>query len=104
LSATDATWDAADGAEMVSGFDANCLFRCFAREAVQAFPCSCKRRLAPERIRVSDRKTEIVASLTGVRQTGFRNAVWTGLTPDNDPLILRDVGTEELFSLNAVVH
>jgi Tol biopolymer transport system component/DNA-binding winged helix-turn-helix (wHTH) protein len=59
---------------------------------------------AIERIRVSDGKTEIVASLTGVRQTGFRNAVWTGLTPDNDPLILRDVGTEELYSLNATVH
>ena len=59
---------------------------------------------AIERIRVSDGKTEIVASLAGVRQTGFRNAVWTGLTPDNDPLILRDVGTEELYSLDTVVH
>jgi DNA-binding winged helix-turn-helix (wHTH) protein/WD40 repeat protein len=57
-----------------------------------------------ERFRVSDGKTEVVASLTGVRQTGFRNAVWTGLTPDNDPLILRDVGTEELYSLNVTVH
>ena len=57
-----------------------------------------------ERIRVSDGKTEIVASLTGVRQTGFRNAIWTGLTPDDDPLILRDVGTEEVYSLNATVH
>jgi hypothetical protein len=59
---------------------------------------------AIERIRVSDGKTEIVASLAGVRQTGFRNAVWTGLTPDNDPLILRDVGTEELYSLDTIVH
>ncbi len=59
---------------------------------------------AIERIRVSDGKTEIVARLAGVRQTGFRNAVWTGLTPDNDPLILRDVGNEELYSLNATVR
>ncbi|MGA7314394.1 MAG: winged helix-turn-helix domain-containing protein [Silvibacterium sp.] len=58
---------------------------------------------AIERIRVSDGKTEIVASLTGVRQTGFRNAVWTGLTPEDDPLILRDAGTEELYSLNTTV-
>ena len=56
---------------------------------------------AIERIRVSDGRTELVASLTGVRQTGFRNAVWMGLTPDKDPLILRDVGTEELYSLDA---
>ena len=54
--------------------------------------------------KISDGKTEVVASLAGVRQTGFRNAVWTGLTPDNDPLILRDVGTEELYSLNVTVH
>jgi hypothetical protein len=59
---------------------------------------------AIERIRVADGKTETAASLTGVRQTGFRNAVWTGLTPDDDPLILRDVGTEELYSLNATIH
>jgi Tol biopolymer transport system component/DNA-binding winged helix-turn-helix (wHTH) protein len=59
---------------------------------------------AIERIRVADGKTEAVASLTGVRQTGFRNAVWTGLTPDDDPLILRDVGTEELYSLNTTIH
>jgi Tol biopolymer transport system component/DNA-binding winged helix-turn-helix (wHTH) protein len=59
---------------------------------------------AIEKIRVSDGKTEIVASLAGVRQTGFRNAVWTGLTPENDPLILRDVGTEELYSLDTIVH
>ncbi len=58
---------------------------------------------AIERIRVSDGRIEAVAGLTGVRQTGFRNAVWTGLTPDNDPLILRDVGTEELYSLDAIV-
>ena len=38
--------DAADGAAMVSGFDADCVFRCFVREAIQAFPCACKRRLA----------------------------------------------------------
>jgi Tol biopolymer transport system component/DNA-binding winged helix-turn-helix (wHTH) protein len=59
---------------------------------------------AIERIRVSDGNKETVASLTGERQTGFRNAIWTGLTPDNDPLILRDVGTEELYSLNVSVH
>jgi Tol biopolymer transport system component/DNA-binding winged helix-turn-helix (wHTH) protein len=59
---------------------------------------------AIERIRVADGRTAVVASLTGVRQTGFRNAVWTGLTPDNDPLILRDVGTEELYSLNVTIH
>ena len=59
---------------------------------------------AIERIRVSDRKTEIVADLAEVRQTGFRNAVWTGLTPNNDPLILRDVGTEELYSLDTNVY
>jgi len=59
---------------------------------------------AIERIRVADGRREFVASLTGVRQTGFRSAVWTGLTPENDPLILRDVGSEEIYSLDAAVH
>ncbi|WP_263353427.1 winged helix-turn-helix transcriptional regulator [Acidicapsa acidisoli] len=59
---------------------------------------------AIERIRISDGKTEIVASLAGVRQTGFRGAIWTGLAPNDDPLILRDTGSEELYSLDTTVH
>ena len=52
------------------------------------------------RIRIADRNVEEVASLTDVRQTGFRGAIWTGLAPDDSPLVLRDVGTQEIYSLD----
>jgi Tol biopolymer transport system component/DNA-binding winged helix-turn-helix (wHTH) protein len=52
------------------------------------------------RVRVPDRKVEEIASLNDVRQTGFRGAIWTGLTPDDSPLILRDIGTQEIYALD----
>jgi hypothetical protein len=52
------------------------------------------------RIRMSDRTIEQIADLKGVRQTGFRGGFWMGLTPDDSPLILQDVGTEEVYSLD----
>jgi Tol biopolymer transport system component len=52
------------------------------------------------RVRMSDLKVEPVASLSGVRQTGFLAGVAFGLTPDGCPIILRDNGTEEIYSLD----
>ena len=52
------------------------------------------------RLRLLDGAIEQIASLSGVRQTGFRSAIWFGLTPDDSPLVLRDVGTEEVYSLD----
>jgi hypothetical protein len=47
------------------------------------------------RIPIADGMIEQVTDLAGVRQTGFRSGFWMDLTPDDSPLILRDVGTEE---------
>ena len=52
------------------------------------------------RIRIADGTIEQVTDLEGVRQTGFRSGFWMGLTPDDSPLILRDVGTDEIYSLD----
>jgi Tol biopolymer transport system component/DNA-binding winged helix-turn-helix (wHTH) protein len=52
------------------------------------------------RIRIADGTIERVTDLQGIRQTGFRSGFWMGLTPDDSPLILRDVGTEEIYSLD----
>lgn len=52
------------------------------------------------RIRIGDRKVEEVASLKDVRQTGFRGAIWSGLAPDDSPLVLRDMGTQEIYALD----
>ena len=52
------------------------------------------------RVRVADRNVEERANLKDVRQTGFRGGIWTGLTPDDSPLILRDIGTQEIYALD----
>jgi len=50
------------------------------------------------RVHVSDRKLERLVSLKNVRRSGTYQ--WTGLTPDGSPLLLRDVGTEEIYALD----
>ena len=52
------------------------------------------------RMQISTGATEQIASLRGVRQTGYRGGFWIGLTPDDSPLVLRDIGTEEIYSLD----
>jgi Tol biopolymer transport system component/DNA-binding winged helix-turn-helix (wHTH) protein len=52
------------------------------------------------RVRIADGKTKEVASLKDLRQTGFRGGIWMGLSPENLPLVLRDVGTQEIYSLD----
>jgi Tol biopolymer transport system component len=56
------------------------------------------------RVGISNGNVEQVADLKAVRQTGFRNAIWTGLTPDDSPLVLRDVGLQEIYSLDLSSH
>jgi eukaryotic-like serine/threonine-protein kinase len=50
-------------------------------------------------MRVSDQRVEVVASLNGVRQTGLLAVVNFALDPDESPVILRDVGIQEIYSL-----
>jgi hypothetical protein len=62
-------------------------------------------RYGPEsavmRVRVSDRKEEEVASLKGIRQAGRLAGLEFSLAPDaRQPIVLRDVGTQEIYSLD----
>ena len=52
------------------------------------------------RIRVDDRRLEEVASLNGIHQAGRLAGLDFSLTPDGAPLILRDIGTQEIYSLD----
>jgi Tol biopolymer transport system component len=52
------------------------------------------------RVRISDRKAERVASLSDIHLTGFMAGIGFGLGPDGTPIILRDTGTEEIYSLD----
>jgi serine/threonine protein kinase/Tol biopolymer transport system component len=53
------------------------------------------------RVRVADQKLERIASLKGFRRAvGTDGGPWSGLAPDGSPLLLRNVGTQEVYALN----
>ncbi len=52
------------------------------------------------RLRVVDRKLEQVVSLKGIKRTWVAIFGWSGLAPDDSPLLLRDVGTQEIYALD----
>jgi Tol biopolymer transport system component/DNA-binding winged helix-turn-helix (wHTH) protein len=52
------------------------------------------------RMRINDRRIERVASLSSVREAGSMAGLVFGLTPSGAPIILRDTGTEEIYSLD----
>ena len=52
------------------------------------------------RLRVTDHKLERLASLKDVGRLAGTFAPWTGLGPDDSPLALRDIGTQEIYALD----
>jgi Tol biopolymer transport system component len=52
------------------------------------------------RVRVSDHKLERIVSLKGIRLTMSVIGTWCGLTPDDSPLVLRDVGSQEIYAVD----
>jgi len=52
------------------------------------------------RVRTADRKVERVVSLKGYRRVFGSFGDWMGLTPDDSPLILHDVGVQEIYALD----
>ena len=51
------------------------------------------------RVRISDRRVERVADLKHLPLTGFF-AGWLGLTPDDSPLLLHDIGSQDIYALD----
>ena len=52
------------------------------------------------RIRISDRKLELVTSLSRQRLGWSIAGKWMGLAGDDSPLVLRDTGSEEIYALD----
>lgn len=50
-------------------------------------------------VRVSDRKVKRVFDLGGLQTTG-RLGDWLGLAADDSPLLLRDIGSQDVYSLD----
>jgi Tol biopolymer transport system component len=55
---------------------------------------------AISRLRIADRKLERVTGLKDFRRVEDPFYPWSGLTPDGAPLMLRDVGTQEVYALD----
>jgi Tol biopolymer transport system component/DNA-binding winged helix-turn-helix (wHTH) protein len=51
------------------------------------------------RVRISDRKLERLASLKGLRRFWGQFASWTGLSPDDSLLLVRDTSNQEIYAL-----
>ena len=51
------------------------------------------------RIRITDREVEQVSDLANLPTTG-NVGPWLGLGPDDSPLLLRDIGTQDIYSLD----
>jgi Tol biopolymer transport system component len=52
------------------------------------------------RVRVADKKLEQVASLRSIRFAPILGGILTGLAPDDSPLVVRDVGTQQIYALD----
>jgi Tol biopolymer transport system component len=54
------------------------------------------------RVRVSDRKIELITKLATFRRAESATSwwPWMGLTPDDSPLLVRDIGTQEIYALD----
>ena len=52
------------------------------------------------RVSLRDRSLVEIASLKDFKRGGTSGGFWFGLTPDNSPLLLRDVGTQEIYALD----
>ena len=52
------------------------------------------------RVRIEDGHVEVVASLKGFRRAASAFRQWFGLAPDDSPLVMRDVGTHEIYALD----
>jgi eukaryotic-like serine/threonine-protein kinase len=51
------------------------------------------------RVRITDRKVEQVWDLTNLPTTG-NIGPWLGLDPDDSPLVLKDIGTQDIYALD----
>ena len=52
------------------------------------------------RVRVADHKLERLASLKEFRRVVTPVIPWTGFTPEGDPLLMQDAGTQEVYALD----
>jgi eukaryotic-like serine/threonine-protein kinase len=63
------------------------------------FDTGTSKELAIYRVRVADHKLERVADLQNFRRVVEPWVSWMGLTPDGSPLLMHDIGSQEVYAL-----
>lgn len=53
-----------------------------------------------KRVRLADRKIELVVSIKELRLVQTFYGTWFGLAPDDSPLVLRDIGIQDIYALD----
>jgi Tol biopolymer transport system component len=82
-------------------FTVNLSFKDWSRDGKYLYASTLfERDSALFRIRISDGKQEQLINLKNIRQAVGSFGPWTGLTPDDSPLLVRDVGTQEIYVLD----
>jgi hypothetical protein len=56
------------------------------------------------RIRISDHKLEEMGTLKDLRRAWGIWGPWMGLTPEDSPMFLRDIGSQEIYSAEFQEH
>jgi Tol biopolymer transport system component len=52
------------------------------------------------RVHLADHKLDRIVDLKGFRRAVFAGIPWSGVTPDGSPLLVRDIGTQEIYALD----
>jgi len=52
------------------------------------------------RLRVAGKRVELVASLKDFRRLQWGHLPWLGVTPDGEPLVNREMGSQEVYALD----
>ena len=55
---------------------------------------------AIDRLRIADQKLEKIVSLKDFRRVTWGHLPWLGLTPKGEPLVMRDIGSQEVYALD----
>ena len=69
-------------------------------------PCRVPGGAVVARMRLADKKMEIVLNFKGIRRVvderlgGLNLTTWVGVAPDGSVLLTRDVGTQEIYALD----
>ena len=50
-------------------------------------------------MRISDRKLERLAGLNGIHRLWQDLGSWTALAPDDTPLLIRDISSQEIYAI-----